>query len=159
MGPARCAPGDLLERMSKVTGTESSMQERQETFPCNLYYLTHHELGYPGWQNCADLSKSRTEPNVVPGGLDLNLSHLFGTRHLRSGMGRSSPSHPQSLVIHGQSLLLLILVFWNKSIHVFHCRSLPCSPPAGIKPPSMAAHERGEAKVTRKHEKGRNNGF
>lgn len=145
--------------MSKVTGTESSTQERQKTFPCNLYYLTHYELGYPGWQNCAELSKTRIEPNVIPGGLDLNLSHLFGTRQLWSGMGRSSPFHPRRLIIHGQSFLLLTLVFWNKSIHGFHCRSLPCSPPAGTNPPSLAAHERGERKVTRKYEKGRNNGF
>jgi len=78
-------------------------------------------------------------------------------------MGRSNFFHPQSLIIHGQSLLLLILVFGNKSIHAFHCRGLPCSPPPGTKPPSLAAHKKQGGKsagnLARNYEKGRNKGF
>lgn len=112
----------LALEMSKVIGMESSMRERKKIFLCNFYYLTCYELGHPGWKNCAELWKSHIEPHVVPGGLDLTLCCVFGTRWVWSGMGRSSHFHPQRLIIHVQSLLLFMLVFWNKSIHVCSCR-------------------------------------
>lgn len=84
---------------------------------------------------------------------------IFGTRQLWPVMGRSHPFHPQRLIRHGQGLLLLISLLWSESIHVFHCSSPPCSPPAGTKPPNLAVHYRGEGNMTVKYKKGRNNGF
>lgn len=64
----------LLGKVSRVTGTESSMPERQETVSHNLYYLIQYELGYPKQQNNDESSKSYTASNVG----ELHLSHLLG---------------------------------------------------------------------------------
>lgn len=76
--PGQCSPPSdallLLRRVSRVTDTESSMHERQETVSHNLYYLIQYELGYPKQQNNAESSESYTASNVW----ELHLSHLLG---------------------------------------------------------------------------------
>lgn len=120
----------LLWRMSTVASKESRTPETQKAFPCLL-----HQAGKMGW---ALQVPHWTQPGSWA--LNLNLSHLFGTRQLWPVMGRSHPFHSQRLIRQGQRLLLLILLFWSESLHVFHCSSPPCSPPAGTKPPNLAVH-------------------